>query len=659
MSWVIFGSVRGRLTRIAILAALGAGCGSRATAVEDVGDADLRVFVTFSNAQPTVQALAGDTPYRRDLSEIVGGGSADASLEIWVFGYSLAELVAAYPVLEGRSVQDVVQLLAPASAPSSGARGYDPPPARHVLSTTIDDSNWRSTEYAARTWDDWVSTTGQEDRKPFYFFLPDEIGCPDADKAFRVFSPQAPGRACTGSRTGPCQWQLPAECAGVLREMCPALETSVVLERGDGTLALGDSTCARATPPESTLGISAMWQCPAGVCTTDPAAIAIQNAQLTQAGSAVESWVPSARAEDQVTLGGGNEPTFGGQFAAARQSTIYAWVQDLKIRFSRFRMTRRTAAEDAKDDNTLTHNRRALSLLADDVGDLVRISADVGGDLVVVNGTNGSSVLTRRTELDYEAPVAIDHAVFGGMLVGEIVAARQPGRERVYAAVTAGIAILRKDALDAIETTTPAGRGPTLNRSVHHHLTVATSGPSERLVVCPHRDVGVAGRTLCSERTLHVYDDRAAFLFSCDIPGDVLAIVEGFDVLYRPETDAFELRMASLGTVDCTDRGVRYLLPPTGPTTAPRVYVARDGHFAVEAHRLVGYSYDQHVGMLDLATGHSAAILPSASGGSRARTVPVLFEGPLSSHLWAIGKSPDVTGYYDRVRFPLLSPVLR
>ena len=51
--------------------------------------------------------------------------------------------------------------------------------------------------------------------------------------------------------------------------------------------------------------------------------------------------------------------------------------------------------------------------------------------------------------------------------------------------------------------------------------------------------------------------------------------------------------------------------------------------------------------------------LPSASGGSRARTVPVLFEGPLSSHLWAIGKSPDVTGYYDRVRFPLLSPVLR
>src|SRR5688572_37636 len=79
----------------------------RFTAVEPQ-PAEVRVVVTRAGAQTTAKALAGTEPFELDLAAVFDRGD---TLEVWVFGYALAELAAAYPALAGRPASEVALML--------------------------------------------------------------------------------------------------------------------------------------------------------------------------------------------------------------------------------------------------------------------------------------------------------------------------------------------------------------------------------------------------------------------------------------------------------------------------------------------------------------------------------------------------------------------
>ena len=656
---------------MALLVAIGSlGCGGGITAVEDMDGTVLRVVASFSGTEMEIDSLIGDAAYRRNIEALQ---AEEASLELWVFGFTQATLVQTYPQLAGVAPADLKPLLVPRLG--AGAVGHTPPDADFVLTTTIEPGTGASVEYSKKSWADWLAANGAAGHAPFVFEVPTNIGCPDHDRTFRIFEPRDPSIACPGRRTTTCAWQVDSSCTSKLASLCSAATPTNVIELPSGALQIGADRCTSEGLPAEEAGISKLWRCAPGVCAADAVTLAVQDSQLTQRGSDRVPWAPTV-GKHPISLTAGM--SFGGEFTATARGALYSAQTDAVVRTLRLEInllgmpTQETATDDRISRHTDPENPEVsepLEFRADTLGRVRRISVNAGNEFLVVHGSRTSYYLPEdmvpRKEFGYLRETKLDHGVLFGAPIrrsGELVAGRREGRPRIYAAISDGIAFIDAAAPDTLAGATPPGSGPALAPDVHHRVTVVLADGRERIAVCARAGLDLPPdqrpplTSLCSDQTVHVYDEDGTHAFDALVPGDILAIVKGLRAVYRSPTNPFELGICELAAGTCErptgPTGRRYLIPPSGASTAALVEVQRDGFIEIEGKEMIAYSYGKYIGVLDLATGFSVAAAPTrVATGTHARIAPVAFESVDRSTAWVVGQDEDDQDAFDRLGF--------
>lgn len=198
---------------LAAMCALASACGGGALVAEEPGQADLRIAALFpARGAATVVALRGDAPFRAPIE-------GDVDSELWIFQYRLADLVAEYPALADRPVDEVVARLAPRFVEPGLVAPEDPPVPMRVLQVSLPaGATTGDAAYQEVPWAEWVGRARVAPRRPF------ALGILRDDQACRKLSVQG--------------W--PAPSADVFFEASAALE-------GDRAIAVGFS--ADEAPP--------------------------------------------------------------------------------------------------------------------------------------------------------------------------------------------------------------------------------------------------------------------------------------------------------------------------------------------------------------------------------------------------------------------------
>ncbi len=656
-----------RFSLIALL--LGASCGAGVTAVEPTEGSVLRVIATFADGEMEISSLVGDAAFKKNIERL---RSDSRTMEVWVFGYSMATLAGTYPGLDGVLPEDLKLRVVPRLGTTP--EGHVPPDADVVLTTTIDDGSGTSIEYDTKTWGEWEAASLDSARAPFVFDLPQSIGCPDRDRTFRLFALDDPAGACPGQRSPACGLRIESACTSRLAAICPNATPTSVVELPSGQLQIGEATCSAIDRPSDRAGISKVWQCAAGVCGDGEVTIAVQDMQMTKLGSDDVPWVPTVGLH-QVNLS--NDLPFGGEYYATARGALYGAPGSNNTRFLRLEMDLLGSPpeETATDDRLVTvdpanmQNTRPIVLRNDELGALRRMSVDDMNSYLVIQGSKRTYLLLEdeqpRDEFGFLPAVELIHGrLFTGTRrrVGELVSGRLFGRTRVYAAVADGLANIEGADVSRIAAATANGTGPSLSTTVPHRVTVVLDGGVERVVICEREGIDLDPEqrppmtAMCSTNTVHVYADNTNHDFDATVPGEILAIADGLRVVYRSPTNAFELGICELRAGGCDaptgPTGRRYLVPPSDSRGGALIEVQRDGLITIQGKEMLAYSYGKYVGMLDLATGFSTAAAPTrATGGSHKRIATVAFESILGTKAWVVGQDEDGLQALDRIGF--------
>lgn len=631
-------------------------CGSSFNAVEDVpGPVEVRIVVTFSAEGRSVRALVGTEPFRRNLKTLFDD---DDTLEVWVFAYTRATLVDHFPAFDGMLASEIT----PALAPQFDQNGFEPPIADRVLTTTIDSGTSKSVTYESTDWAGWLQQSQTSPRAPFSLHVAPALACPQTGQAFRMFTLDDAASACPAVRDAQCGWDL-SQCDGErVRAMCPAARATRPVELPNRRLRIGDGECAPTDVPRDVLGVSATWQCPAGVCGSAVVNLAAQDPQSVLQGSSSKAWAPVFDDANKIDTAGG-EVQFGGIFTRVDKGAVYAYEdQSVSVRFRRLAMTRVGAsALDVPADSRLEVSGTSLTVRQSQVGALRRLTVDRDARFLVLHGSDATYIIddddTDPNGVQWQTPRRVAHDSLPNQetLIGEIVASRRSNEKKIYAAVTGGIAVLDKDTLNLDARTM---MGPTLSATVSHRLSVMAFDQTERVALCAYSSTDPAEKVLCTSQTVHLFDANAGYLGARTVPGDILAFLDGGRVLYRRARDSFELSICNIVSGVCTGAEPRILVPPSDAAGGDRVAVQRDAIIELgdgaDLREMIVFSYAKHVGAIDVATGFSIVSPPRNTAGTRSRVAPIVFANRLLTQAWLVAADPDDKSRLDRIGLPLL-----
>ncbi len=650
-------------------------CSSRFVASEEGHDADIRVLVAYSDKpmrgyEPV--ATWGKLPLRFDLAD-----DYTSKIDVWVFDYSMAELVAAFPKLATFTSAEQV---AAALHPSLRAPGYDAPSTQRVLHATLAKNGPRNLTYTEEPWANWKKSIADQGRPSLVFALAPEIGCPNATRALRLFNPDRRATPPAGegtlmveaTRNSTCELALAP--SPHLAQLCPKAAGAMFREYPDGSVTLGSEHCSKV--PSTTRGLSARWRCGPNVCGPDPTELAIQTSPSWPSSSGT-AWAPSTEMRDQIRLG--QDFADGGQFAQGEVGALYAFNDARGTHLARFDLVnpgsgdaRPIKSSDIPAPQLVSFpgGRTATPMGA---GDILRVTSDSNSMRVLIQGKDRAILLSRtgNEAAQYTKVSTISEHLFdlpmARKLAGEMVLNREG--DHIFAAVTGGIAaaVIERD-VPSLSNATPPGK-VTFDAGGTERLTVLRT-PAERVFACHHPD---GEEDMCTE-VLRVFEQNGAFLCSHDFPGHILAMLPGSmtvppgppnpRIIFRPaalEAQPFTVAVCTLDPdKDCACNTVEIVVPSSDPMGAltSHIRIGRDAFLGASDREIIGYTIDQSAGMIDLASGLSRALALGPSG-SGAKQMPLLFADNHQNQqerkqIWGLVRDPADPSHFDQVYFPAL-----
>lgn len=632
---VIFASVA--------LATVLCGCAkeSRFVAVEPNADADLRVVIaTASTGQKAVAALGRDQPFDFALKDVFA--VEGATFRVYVYAYTLAQLAAEYPALEGRSVVDVQALLSPAVG-EAAAGAYEPPAPLRVVTTLIDPESAGDVTYEEIS----LSSARDDPNARLVFRLPAAVACAPGERTFRVFSRVEPARVCLFSRSAGCGW-VPAgdTCADLESIFEHTFDTGVELrELPPKTLAASDGSLTCAGTSDVARGESRTWLCPGASGATF---VALQDTATAKDGS---PWVPSLTTRPALAR--------RSLLARAPRGAMYA-SDEGSVNLTLARMEVKDSLQ--LDELVFLQDNQApkLQVARSAIGELRRLTAnaaiDTNEDQVVIDGDAGTVVLRGDHAVNasinnlafYHPPVPIGTDVLplarrrGDVISGPL--------DAVFALVDTGVMVLRA----SVDQVTKVGETPA------GQVDLAGAGPLSFSAV----KNGASERAIAWSADGHVWvfdGSGAALVSDCQLDGQLLAVIDGPRMVRRPPGERFVLDLVDLapaenGAASCREERLvtRYLVPASDQDAEGELTVDASSHVAGDGRETLLYQYGAWAGVLDLGTGLSSAVeLPIAQG-----TRAVLFEDYARTGLYAVLGAVDEPRFQG-VAIPPLDPRAR
>lgn len=241
------------------LAAVGLSCGSpgAVVAIEDLGDADLKVIITKSDQRQDITVLAAEAPFIYRQEPLIDVFDRGGTLRVIVIGMRSQDLRAAYPSLPDRPPAELAQALVPRLG-SIGGGLYPPPPPTRVLTTTVEPDSPSPLEYQPTD----LTTLGDE--AAFGFALPGDVLCPPIGVRFRVFPRGNPALSCVYRRDANCSWAHQGTCPN--EEAIYGVRLPVdrqILQLPDGRLLLptGPRCEPIAIQQSPVFGETRAWRC--------------------------------------------------------------------------------------------------------------------------------------------------------------------------------------------------------------------------------------------------------------------------------------------------------------------------------------------------------------------------------------------------------------
>lgn len=676
---------------LAPLCALAACSGpSDRVAVEDLGDVDLRVVVARAGAQAEARVLRIEAPYRFEvepLADVFGRGD---NLRIWVLGFKLETITAAFPALADRGLDDVITRLQPAlGAPGPGR--YAAPTPDAVLFATVTEDSPEDVAYGAKAWGDVAADVALN------FALPGDQACPPVGVVVRAFLREDPSRACIYTRKDTCEWARPAA------DRCPDEArvfgaSGTIVQRPDGALDVGATQCSPVEAedgggrrgetrayrcgdhlvgvqeqPRDALG--SPWLPVRGPSVNDPALelpgawapvapgayfgasdagvvtlrrLAVSNGQATL--QTLQHVVVDRPAADRaasspdgvtVTLADGAFEDSVGTAAqcfrllAGERPLAWAELQQLEAP-NRLRLGpglspfNPTQAWDIIGDpgQIQAANPDVLPVrLPAAAGSFVALSARPEPAQLFVQATQRAYLFAPLTRLPGErgylqcpTEVPLPVGALGGLVAGP---------NQLYALTQSGLQLL-----------TPAGAavanisadGETFTSA--WTLTRVTTRRSQERVIAYREDIA------------HLFDPDQRRHDRVQLPGRILAVLPGPDLLYRTQTEPFALYRVELDGGQPTNT-IRYVIPPFEEGAADPPSLDQSAVIAPRTQPRATFSAGSLAGVLDLDTGLSTAI-----GVAFGAQIEVVFEDDTGTETWA-GVSSAV-GPMQLVRFPSL-----
>ncbi len=151
---------------VASFAALASCSAERAVGTEPWSDPpELRIAVVLLKSGPQVFTLDAHAPVETSVPEGEDG-------ELWLFSYRADTLRAAFPGLQGQTVQSMLSTVVPVIG---GTTGETPPPADEILSAPLGAGSPNPIAYAQRSWSEWGNRSGPN--LAFRFELPTAAVC--------------------------------------------------------------------------------------------------------------------------------------------------------------------------------------------------------------------------------------------------------------------------------------------------------------------------------------------------------------------------------------------------------------------------------------------------------------------------------------------------
>lgn len=664
-------------------------------AVEDLDGVDLKIVVARSGAQSEARALSKDAPYRFTLEPLGEVFERGDSLRIWVLGYTSAELGAAFPQLAGRGASDIVDSLTPVlSEPGPGR--YPAPQPSKVLVTTVASDGPSEIDYEVGEWSQIESSLQLQ------FALPGSMACPPLGVVLRAFSRADPGRVCLYTRNEGCEWARPDTTP------CPHQSqvfgaAGAIIQQPDGSLRVGETACSpvEAHRSDTQRGESAAFDCAGRVVAVQEQPLDADNKPwIPLKGPRISGieftsdsgqWLPVSPGlyygfeeagqvelrrvgiqDNEATYAALQHPLLDAPTMAQRtassmdglQVTLMGGTFDESVGSAAQQCFRRVTPEgEPLAWSNITGRTSATLTLEDDalgafsmvtdwqvVGDpgqpgsgapitsplrlpastngLGRLSARAGRfptDLVVHGRarTFGIEPVTRFSGPQhlFTCPAEVSQP---RSLVGPMIAAP----DGYYGLRADGIEVL--DA-DGNQQRVLDNEGETFTRSWTLIRTV-NAASQERVVAY-------------QSGTAHVFDPNADTHNVYRLPGRIVAVLPGPDLLYVPSQRPFSIAIGPIVAGRLAD-SITYAVPAFDEVNPPPLSIQSAAAYA-SGVRLVGFSSGSNVGVLDLDTGLSTAFPVGIDA-----TIQALFEDDAGTQVWA-AVTTSATGL-ELVRFPKL-----
>lgn len=669
--------VKGAISGLLLM--LGCSGADPRVAVEDLGEVDLRVVVARAGETAEVRILDATEAYRYTAEPLADVFARGDQLQVYVLGYSLQTIEAAFPGLEGRAVGDIIGRLRPHLEPAGPGR-FDPPDPDAVLFAAVAEGGDADVTYEPRSW------SQVQDEISLRLELAGDLACPPAGAVVRAFSRDAPGRVCIFNRSQDCEWSRLGNPPCADQDRIFGVEGTIV-EQPNGSLRVGQTICA---PTEARDGSGALrGESAAYVC--DGRIVAVQVQPLDERG---ELWSPQPgpRIDNAET----SRP---GQWVPVDPGVLFAFeaADDIEVR----RIGVGAQGEDVYEtlshpvvDSPLARQRRASS--AD--GTTVTLSGDgfernVGSATDQcfrrVDGTRPLewSLVERREAQDtltLSAPMTpfsseLDWQVVGDpgqdfVMSPQVVEARLPagtgGLDRVSVSAERFPAALLVHGRNRTFRLPPVTRfeGDTHFVSCPRELTrpgdltgpvIAAPDGYYAMVTDGIRRIaidGTFGRLLDSgpdtfspswtltrtvnrqsaervvvyrEGVVHLFDPGGTIHDRLTVDGRIVGVLPGPLLFYLPATEGFALRQVTVLRGQLTDE-IEFTVPAVSEGNPPALEVRPEAVRALDRRVLVGFSSGDYAGVLDTRTG-----LSSAADVSPGAKVVALFGGDDGDATWA------------------------
>lgn len=642
-----------------------------------------------------IEALAVDTPYRYEEESLDDVFDRGDSLEVAIFGFTRAQIAAAFPGLAGRSTTELVEVLRPELGPPGPGR-YAPPEPHVILTAVLEPDTEPDFSYLPINWD---AARDREDLQ-FGFRLAGNLACPPIGSPMRVFNREDPSAVCIYTRNDRCEWTA-GECSnaavvfgGPVPSNEPIQETpsrSLIIgtERCDplGEIAPGETRawlCGDRTVAAQEEVLSAAgepWRMEQGTPLSTPDLAAPHTfarsvrGVLIAAGSgastnlhrlAVMSGVANYQSFETPVVDG-LASTHDPAPASSADGIVVRATRDFDARVGVSNLQCFvTLAAGRQEDSALIADKPSL--------DTIRLAAPgLGGPLSDtvswrIVGDPGPDFLTSPPVVDVVSPgvgtidrlsrsppgdVVLLHGstrTFRLLRLGDrfpndlnyfTCAVEIPQPPGLVGEIVAGSSALYAVSSDSIEVLDFVGA------QIDRLGTDRTFVASDRIDVVEGPGGGDHIVVWNSDR-LHLFDRAGTEDRTETVDGRIVAVLDGPIAVFLPDGESHTVALLNLAR----DEETRIAVPPFTETVTAGIEIAPAAAIESAAGRIMlGYTDGNYAGVIDVRTGLSQAI-PLSSGGS----VTAVFEDDAQDAVWAVVESPAQPSQADLLRSAFPAP---